>query len=50
MTDLSSPKSKSGFMKSKFLIFLNLNFDISLKSLSKFIYPELFVKLFMNGF
>ena len=34
--ELSLPINKSGLIKSKFLIFLNLNFDIFLKLLSKF--------------
>ena len=36
-TELSFPINKSGLVYSKFLIFLNRNLDISLKSLSKLI-------------
>ena len=39
---LSFPINKSGLIKLKFLIFLNLNLEISLKSLSKLTYPMLF--------
>ena len=35
-SELSLPINKSGFIKLKFLIFLNLNFEIFFNSLSKF--------------